>query len=253
MKLISWNVNGINSAIGKGLLDFVKKEKADVYCFQETKRSRDTIKPKMLNLDEYEVFWNPAKRKGYSGVMCLTKVKPISVGKGIGLEGFDDEGRVLTLEFEKFFLVNVYFPNAKRELVRLKGKLEFNDALLKHAEKLRRKKPVVICGDFNVAHKEIDLKNPKTNSKTAGFSPQERAWFTKLLEAGYIDTFRMFNKSPEQYTWWTYRFKARERNIGWRIDYFVVSNELKNKVVSSDILADVMGSDHCPVRLVVSF
>jgi exodeoxyribonuclease-3 len=252
MKLISWNVNGINSALGKGLLDFIKKENADVYCFQETKRSADTIDPKMLGIDGYKVFWNPAKRKGYSGVMCLSKINPKSVAKGIGIEEFDNEGRVLTLEFEKFFLLNIYFPNAKRELVRLKGKLKFNEAILAYTEKLRKKKPVVICGDFNVAHKEIDLKNPKSNTKTAGFSPEERAWFTKLLEAGYIDTFRLFNKSPEQYTWWTYRFKARERNIGWRIDYFVVSGELKGKVASSEILPEVFGSDHCPVRLVLS-
>jgi exodeoxyribonuclease-3 len=247
MEIISWNVNGIRACIRKGMFDFMKK--AEVYCFQETKIHKEDVKEEHKKFSDYQSYWFSAERKGYSGVVTYTKTKPVKVMKGIGIKKFDDEGRVLTLEYNNFYLINIYFPNSGRELKRLDFKLEFNKELLKYVEKLRKKKNVVMCGDFNVAHKEIDLKNPKSNKKNAGFTIEERNSFTKILEQDYVDVFRQYNKEPNQYTWWSYRFNAREKNVGWRIDYFVVNKKFMEKVKSSKILKQVMGSDHCPISL----
>lgn len=245
MKIISWNVNGINAAIGKGLLDFMEKENADIYCFQEIKVSPSKIPV----IGEYESFWHPARRKGYSGVVIFSKKEPLAVMKGIENKEIDAEGRVLTLELKKFFLINVYFPHSGRDLSRIDFKLNFNKLFLEFCEKLSEKKPIIVASDFNVAHKEIDLANPKQNEKNAGFTREEREWFDSFLKNGYIDTFREFNKEGGNYTWWTYRFGARKRNIGWRVDYFIISRELKENLISSEILSEVKGSDHCPIRL----
>lgn len=250
MKLISWNVNGLRACIKKGLADFLKKEKAEVYCFQETKLSSQVSLFDNPLIDEgYISFSASAKKAGYSGVTTHTKPTPVSFIEGIGQEQVDREGRVLTLEFNEFYLVNSYFPHTQRELKRLDYKLEFNSLFENFCNKLQRKKPLVICGDFNVAHKEIDLRNPRENTNNAGFTTEERKWFDKFLKEGYLDTFREFTKDGGHYTWWTYRNNARERNIGWRIDYFLVSRNLDRKVKSSKILKDVMGSDHCPIML----
>lgn len=246
MKIVSWNVNGINACANKGLIDFMNKESADIYCFQEVKATKDKI-PKLI--DNYNEFHSHAQKKGYSGVSVFSKVKPISVMEGIGNEIFDSEGRILTLEFENVFIVNVYFPHSHRELKRLDFKLQFNKEFLVFCKKLEKTKPVIIASDFNVAHTEIDLKNPKPNEKNAGFTIQERNWFDSFLKEGYIDTFREFVKEGGHYTWWAYFNNARERNIGWRIDYFVISKSLKNKLIESKILKEVLGSDHCPILL----
>ncbi len=222
MKIVSWNVAGFRSCMSKGCLDFIKKEKADVYCFQEVK-SED-----VPFIEGYEVFNFPAKKKGYSGTLIYSKHKPISVSYGLGQKDFDDEGRVIVLEFENFFLINAYFPHSSRDLSRLNFKLRFDKTFEEFCKKLEKKKPLVLTGDFNVAHRDIDLANPKQNVKNAGFTPQERLWFDEFLKSGYIDTFREFVKENGHYTWWTYRFNARKRNIGWRIDYFVVSDKLKS-------------------------
>lgn len=250
MKIISWNVNGVNAAIRNGLLEFLKIEKADVYCFQELKATPEKL-PKELSCLGYKEYHVHAEKKGYSGVSVLTKVEPLSVIKGLEINEFDKEGRVLTLEFEKFYLINTYFPNAQPELARIDFKERFNSEFLKFVKKLEEKKPVVATGDFNVAHTEIDLKNPKANENNAGFSAQERAWMDKFISHGLVDTFRIFEKGPGHYTWWSYRFFARKKDIGWRIDYFLVSEGLKNNIKESSILKNVMGSDHCPIRLVV--
>lgn len=253
-KIISWNVNGLRAALRKGLLDFIRKEKADVYCFQEVKlssRDLDSLLP-FLPVKGYETFYHIGKKNGYSGVAISSKIKPVSVIEGIGKKEFDDEGRVLTLEFEKFFLVNAYFPNSRRELARLDFKLKFNKLFSSFCKKLEKKKPVVITGDFNVAHQEIDIKNPKQNEKNAGFTIEERNWFEKFLDKGYVDTFREFVKEGGHYTWWTHRFNAREKNVGWRIDYFLISKKLRKSLINSSILKNVMGSDHCPVRLEIN-
>ncbi len=249
MKIISWNINGIRAAAGKGLAGTIIKLDADVVCLQEIKADESVIPYQIKNIPDYTHYWFPAKKKGYGGVATLTKYKPLTVTYGIGIKKFDEEGRVLVLEYEEFYLINTYFPNSQPKLVRLDYKLEFNNAFLKFIDKLRKHKPVIFCGDLNVAHTEIDLKNPKQNMKNPGFYIEERNWFTKMLEHGYIDTFRMFNKEPGHYTWWSYRFNARARNIGWRIDYFIVSEELKDKVKSSVILDEIKGSDHCPIML----
>jgi exodeoxyribonuclease-3 len=246
MKLVSWNVAGLRACIAKGCLEFIKNEKADIYCFQEVK-SED-----VPFIEGYEVFNFPAKKKGYSGTLIYSKHKPISVSYGLGEKDFDDEGRVIALEFEHFYFIGVYFPHSARDLSRLNFKLRFNKTFAEFCKKLGKKKPLVLAGDFNVAHRDIDLANPKQNMKNAGFTPQERLWFDDFLKSGYVDTFREFVKGPGNYTWWTYRFNARNRNIGWRIDYFVVSEALKNKVKSSKILKDVMGSDHCPIELEIT-
>ncbi|MEK6800437.1 MAG: exodeoxyribonuclease III [Nanoarchaeota archaeon] len=245
MKIISWNVNGINACITKGLLDFMKEENADIYCFQEVKATKEKI-PK---IEGYHEFHSHAQKKGYSGVSIFSKIKPLSIIEGIGKEIFDSEGRTITLEFEDFFVINIYFPHAHRELKRLDFKLKFNKDFLVFCKKLEKTKPVIIASDFNVAHKSIDLTNAKSNEKNAGFTIEERNWFDSFLEEGYIDTFREFVKEGGHYTWWAYFNNARERNIGWRIDYFVLSKSLKNKLQNSIILKDVLGSDHCPISL----
>jgi exodeoxyribonuclease-3 len=231
------------------MLDWIVKRKPDILCIQETKAQPEQV---LMNLPSYNFHWSSAEKKGYSGVLTLSKEKSLSVKKGFGIKKFDEEGRFLQLEYDEFYLINLYFPNAQRELKRLDFKLEFNEELLKYVEILRKKstnKGIILCGDLNVAHKEIDLKNPKTNMKNAGFSPEERESFTKFLERGYLDTFREFDQSPGKYTWWTYRSNARARNIGWRIDYFVINQNFQKNLKSAFILQDVMGSDHCPVGI----
>ncbi|MFA5763184.1 MAG: exodeoxyribonuclease III [archaeon] len=255
MKIISWNVNGIRAIVKKNFLEFFNETKADIYCLQEIKvhngDTPDEIK-QIGALIGYKTYFNGAQKKGYSGTAIISKIEPLSVKNGFGVEKFDVEGRVQTFETKDMYLVNVYAPNAKPELVRLDEKIEFNVEFIKYCENLRKNKPVVFCGDLNVAHKEIDIANPKSNELNPGFSKSERKAFTLQLEKGYVDTFRMFNDLPNQYTWWSYRFKARQRNIGWRIDYFVASNELKNKIKSSTILESVLGSDHCPIELEIN-
>ncbi len=250
MKLISWNVNGIRACVGKGFLDYFKEADADVFCIQETKMQAGQLE---LDLEGYEQYWNYAQRKGYSGTAIFTKKKPLSVSYGIGIEEHDTEGRVITLEFEDFYMVTVYTPNSQNELARLDYRMEWEDAFLSYLKKLEENKPVIICGDLNVAHQEIDLKNPKTNRKNAGFTDEERGKFQTLLDNGFIDTFRYFY--PDQtgiYSWWSYRFQARAKNAGWRIDYFLVSDSLKDRLTDAKIHTDDMGSDHCPVELVLS-
>ena len=248
-KMISWNVNGLRAIYAKGFVDIFNKINADIFCIQETKLQEGQID---LNLPGYEMYWNYAEKKGYSGTAIFTRIKPISVKKGIGVEEHDKEGRVITLEFEDYYLVTVYTPNSQAELARLDYRMKWEEDFKAYLKKLEEKKPVVVCGDLNVAHKDIDLKNPKTNRKNAGFTDEEREKFSKLLESGFIDTFRYFYPTEEgKYSWWSYRFSARKKNAGWRIDYFLVSECLKNRLKSVDILSDVMGSDHCPVELVL--
>lgn len=249
MRIVSWNVNGINACISKGLVNFMNKEGADIYCFQEVKATKEKL-PKSIN--NYNEFHSHAKKKGYSGVSIYSKLKPVRVIEGMEDEIFDIEGRVLTLEFQNFFLINVYFPHSHRELKRLDFKLRFNKEFLAFCKKLDRIKPIIIASDFNVAHTEIDLRNPKSNKNNAGFTIDERNWFDSFLNEGFIDSFREFVKEGEHYTWWPYMNNARERNIGWRIDYFVVSQSLKDKLIASRILKDVLGSDHCPISLEIN-
>lgn len=247
MKLISWNVNGLRACVNKGFLDFFKEIDADIFCIQESKLQEGQI---TLDLDGYHQYWNYAEKKGYSGTAVFTREEPISVSYGIGMEEHDREGRVITLEYPEFYLVTVYTPNSQNELARLPYRMQWEEDFLAYLKKLEENKPVIFCGDLNVAHKEIDLKNPKTNRKNAGFTDEEREKFSQLLDAGFIDTFRYFY--PEQegiYSWWSYRFKAREKNAGWRIDYFCVSECLKEKLVDAKIHTEIMGSDHCPVEL----
>lgn len=251
MKLISWNVNGLRAVINKGFKDFYNAINADIICLQETKMQQDQISMDINEIfkDRY-VFWNSAEKKGYSGTVVISKVKPIKVTYGIGKEEHDKEGRIITLEFDKFYLVNCYTPNSKRGLERLDYRMIWEDEIRNYLINLNKIKPVVYCGDLNVAHNEIDLKNPSSNHHNAGFSDEERSKMTELLNAGFIDTFRY--KYPDKtgaYSWWSYMFHAREKNAGWRIDYFIVSESIKNKVEDSKILSDVMGSDHCPVEL----
>ena len=247
MKLISWNVNGLRACVGKGFLDFFEKEDADIFCIQETKLQEGQIE---LDLPGYFQYFNSAEKKGYSGTAIFTKKEPISVTKGIGVDEHDHEGRVITLEYDKYYVVTVYTPNSQRELTRLDYRMEWENAFLAYLKKLEETKPVIFCGDLNVAHKEIDLKNPSTNHKNAGFTDDERQKFTELLEAGFIDTFRHFYPDVTGvYSWWSYMFQARAKNAGWRIDYFVVSECLKDKLVDAKIHTDIMGSDHCPVEL----
>jgi exodeoxyribonuclease-3 len=249
LELISWNVNGIRACINKGFIEWVKQRDPEILCLQETKAQANQISFS-FDLPNYHIYWSSAKKKGYSGVATFTKIKPITISRGLGKKEFDEEGRFLQLEFNDFFLINLYFPNAQRELKRLDYKLRFNETLLTYLTELKaKKKGIILCGDFNVAHKEIDLKNPKINLNNAGFSPKERAFFSELLEHGYIDTFREFDQSPDQYTWWTYRYNARMKNIGWRIDYFVVDKAFSKRVTSAFILSDIMGSDHAPVGI----
>jgi len=244
MKLISWNVNGIRACLNKGFLNSMDIESPDIICLQETKAHPDQVD---LSLGTYECFWNSAEKKGYSGTAIFSKIKPISVINGIGKEEHDNEGRVITAEFDDFFLVNVYVPNAKRGLLRLDYRMNWEDDFRSYILRLEEKKPVIVCGDLNVAHQEIDLANPSSNRMNPGFTDEERAKFSELLGSGYIDTFRLFESGGGHYSWWSYMFNARAKNIGWRIDYWVVSEKLKKMVKSSKILPHVIGSDHCPV------
>lgn len=249
MKLISWNVNGIRACVQKGFLDFFKEVDADMFCIQESKLQEGQI---MLELEGYHQYWNYAMKKGYSGTAIFTKVKPISVQYGINIEEHDQEGRVITLEFEDFYLVNVYTPNSKEKLARLDYRMQWEDDFRKFLKALDETKPVILCGDLNVAHKEIDLKNPNSNRKNAGFTDEERGKFTTFLESGFIDTYRYFYPDKEgAYSWWTYRFNARANNAGWRIDYFCASEKLKDRLVDAAIHSEVLGSDHCPVELII--
>ena len=247
-KFISWNVNGLRACVNKGFLDFFKEIDADVFCVQETKLQEGQID---LDLDGYHQYWNYAEKKGYSGTAMFSKDEPLSVKYGIGIEKHDKEGRVITAEFDTYYLVTCYTPNSQNELKRLDYRMEWEDAFLAYLKELEKSKPVILCGDLNVAHKEIDLKNPKTNRKKAGFTDEEREKMTVLLDSGFTDTFRYFYPDKEGiYSWWSYRFKAREKNAGWRIDYFISSKELNDKLVSAAIHTEVLGSDHCPVELV---
>lgn len=247
MKLISWNVNGIRACVTKGFLDFFNEVDADIFCIQESKLQAGQID---LELPGYKQYWNYAEKKGYSGTAIFTKKEPISVFYGLGIEEHDKEGRVITLEFDNFYMVTVYTPNSKTELARLDYRMIWEDAFKDYLVELDKKKPVIVCGDLNVAHKEIDLKNPKTNLRNAGFTEEERGKFTDLLNAGFTDTFRYFYPDVTGiYSWWSYRFKAREKNAGWRIDYFVTSNSLQDKLEDAQIHTEVFGSDHCPVEL----
>ena len=250
MKLISWNVNGLRACLNKGFMDFFEKENADIFCIQETKMQEGQIE---LILEGYYQYWNSAEKKGYSGTAIFTKQKPINVTYGIGKEEHDKEGRVITLEFEKFYMVDIYTPNSKRELERLSYRMEWEDEIRKYLSELDRKKTVIMCGDLNVAHKEIDLKNPKTNRRNAGFTDEERGKMTELLNAGFTDSFRYIYPDKENmYSWWSYMFHAREKNVGWRIDYFIVSKKVEDKIKEASIYTEIMGSDHCPVGLEIN-
>ena len=249
MKLISWNVNGLRAAVTKGFMESFNELDADIFCLQETKLQPDQIS---LELPGYEQYWNSAVKKGYSGTAVFTRVKPLSVANGIGIEEHDQEGRVITAEYDNFYLVCCYTPNSQRELARLDYRMTWEDAFRNYLLELDKKKPVILCGDLNVAHQEIDLKNPKTNRKNAGFSDEERAKMTELLGAGFTDTFRhLYPAAIEEYSWWSYMGKARERNTGWRIDYFITSKRLDDKIQEAKIHQQIFGSDHCPVELVI--
>ena len=251
MKLISWNVNGLRACVDKGFMDFFKEADADIFCIQESKLQEGQI---TLELPGYYQYWNYAQKKGYSGTALFTKKEPLSVTYGIGVEEHDKEGRVITAEFEDFYMVTVYVPNSQRELTRLDYRMAWEEAFLSYILELEKKKPVIYAGDLNVAHQEIDLKNPKTNHHNAGFTDEERACFSKVLESGYIDTFRYFYPdTAEIYSWWSYMFKAREKNVGWRIDYFVASKALESRLKDARIHTMVMGSDHCPVELELKY
>lgn len=247
MKLISWNVNGIRACVKSGFLDFFEKEKADIFCLQETKVQEEQIP---FNLDGYYQYWNFAQKKGYSGTAIFSKIEPINIVYGIGKEEHDQEGRVITLEFENFYIVTVYTPNSQRGLARLDYRMKWEEEFLNYLKGLDSLKPVIFCGDLNVAHQEIDLKNPSSNRKNAGFSPEERNKFDKVINNGFVDTFRFFYPDKtEAYTWWSYMFNARANNAGWRIDYFCVSEVLSDQLKNAVIYNDVFGSDHCPVGL----
>ncbi len=250
MKFVSWNVNGLRAVMGKGFMESFKSLDADIFCLQETKLQEGQIE---LDLPGYFQYWNYAEKKGYSGTAVFTKKEPIKVTNGIGAPEHDSEGRVITLEFEDFYFITVYVPNSQRELTRLDYRQKWEEAFLAYILGLEKNKPVVYCGDLNVAHKEIDLKNPSSNHHNAGFTDEERVCFTKVLESGYIDTFRYFYPDKKDaYSWWSYMFHAREKNAGWRIDYFVVSEKLKDRLKSASIHSDIMGSDHCPVELEIN-
>ena len=251
MKFISWNVNGLRAVVTKGFSDIFRDLDADFFCLQETKLQEGQID---LSFDGYESYWNYAERKGYSGTAIFTKHTPLSVSYGIGVEEHDREGRVITLEYPDFYLVTVYTPNSQNELKRLDYRMQWEDDFLSYIKRLDEQKPVIFCGDLNVAHQEIDLKNPKTNRKNAGFTDEERAKMTVVLSSGFTDTWRTLNPDTEDvYSWWSYRFSARQKNAGWRIDYFIVSDRIMDKVEDAKIHTDIFGSDHCPVELDISF
>lgn len=247
MKFVSWNVNGIRACLGKGFMDFFNDADADIFCIQETKVQQGQVQ---LDLEGYYQYWNYAVKKGYSGTALFTRKKPLSVVDGIGVNEHDSEGRVLTAEFDSFYLVTVYTPNSQRGLARLDYRMQWEDAFREYLLKLNNKKPVIICGDLNVAHNEIDLKNPSSNRQNAGFSDQEREKMSALIQSGFTDSFRfLYPDKTDAYTWWSYMFKAREKNIGWRIDYFLVSDSIKDKIREAGMYSDIYGSDHCPVFL----
>jgi len=247
MKLVSWNVNGIRACVQKGFIDFFQTTQADIFCLQETKLQANQIE---LDLVGYHQYWNYAEKKGYSGTAVFTKIEPLSVAYGLGIEEHDKEGRVITLEFDKFYFITVYVPNSKDELLRLDYRMIWEDAFLNYINELNKNKPVIFCGDLNVAHKEIDLKNPKSNRRNAGFTDEERGKFDTLLKNGYTDTFRFFYPDVAGiYSWWSYRFQARSKNSGWRIDYFVTSQSLDDNLKDAKIHTEILGSDHCPVEL----
>ena len=250
MKLISWNVNGIRACVQKGFLDFFNEVDADIFCIQESKLQEGQIN---LELEGYHQYWNYAEKKGYSGTAIFTKKEPISVYYGLGIEEHDREGRVITLEFEDFYMITVYTPNSQNGLARLDYRMKWEEDFKNYLKNLEKTKPVIVCGDLNVAHKEIDLKNPTTNRKNAGFTDEEREKFTELLNAGFIDTFRYFYPDTKGiYSWWSYRFNARKNNAGWRIDYFITSESLKDRLESAKIHTEILGSDHCPVELIIN-
>ena len=246
MKLISWNVNGIRACLNKGFLDFFNSENADIFCLQETKCQEGQVE---LEIDGYTSYWNSAEKKGYSGTAVFTKNKPLKVTYGIGKQEHDKEGRIITLEFEKFYLVTNYTPNAKRELERLDYRMIWEDEIRKYLLKLNKTKPVIMCGDLNVAHEEIDLKNPKTNIGNAGFTDEERGKMTELLNAGFVDSYRYLYPEKIEYSWWSYMGHAREKNIGWRIDYFITSKDIEKNIKEAKIYTQILGSDHCPIGL----
>ena len=249
-KMISWNVNGIRACVKKGFLDFFKEVDADIFCIQETKLQEGQID---IKLEGYYQYWNYAERKGYSGTAMFTKEKPLNVYYGIGIDEHDKEGRVITAEFENYYVITVYTPNSQDKLARLDYRMDWDDSFRKYLKILEKNKPVIVCGDFNVAHMEIDLKNPRTNKKNAGFTDEEREKFSILLDSGLIDTFRYLNPSLEgAYTWWSYRFNARKNNAGWRIDYFIISEILKDNLKDSKIYNDIYGSDHCPIEITIN-
>lgn len=247
MKLISWNVNGIRACVQKGFMDSFNELDADVFCIQESKLSEGQL---VLDMPGYHQYWNYAQKKGYSGTAVFTKKEPLNVSYGLGIEEHDNEGRVITLEYDTFYLVTVYTPNSQSELKRLEYRMKWEDDFKAYLKRLEENKPVIVCGDLNVAHQEIDLKNPKTNRMNAGFTDEERQKMTELLDSGFIDTFRYFYPDrTDIYSWWSYRFSARQKNAGWRIDYFLVSESLKDKLTGADIHTEILGSDHCPVEL----
>jgi exodeoxyribonuclease-3 len=250
VRIYSWNVNGIRAVLKYGFLDWVLKEQPDILCLQETKIQEDQLTDEIKNIPGYQSYFSFAERKGYSGVVTYVKEEPLSVKCGIGNPKFDCEGRILITEYPEFTLFNIYFPNGQKDEIRLRYKMEFYDAVLAYCDELvQQGKKLVICGDFNTAHKEIDLKNPKSNEKRSGFLPEERAWMDKLVSHGYVDVFRWLHPDLVKYSWWSYRFKAREKNVGWRIDYHFVSQNLLSQVKGAEILDEVFGSDHCPVVL----
>ena len=247
MKLISWNVNGFRAVLNKGFNDFFEKIDADIFCIQETKLQESQVD---FDPEGYNAYWNSAVKKGYSGTAVFSKIKPLNVSYGINIEEHDQEGRVITLEYDKFYLVNCYTPNSQRELTRLEYRMRWEECFRNYLKKLKEHKPVILCGDLNVAHNEIDLKNPKTNTHNAGFTIEERNQMSNLLNTGFIDTFRyLYPEQKDAYSWWSYMFHAREKNSGWRIDYFIISEDIKDKIIDSKIHSEIFGSDHCPVEL----
>ena len=254
MKLLSWNVNGIRAAYKKGILDWFKDAKPDILCLQETKAHPEQLTEDLLSVKGYKSFFSSAEKKGYSGVVTYSKPEPVEVKNGLGVKKFDSEGRFIITDYKEFILFNIYFPNGKASKERLDYKMEFYETFLKHLKKLLKQgKNIVICGDVNTAHKEIDIARPKENEKISGFLPIEREWIDKFLDAGFIDTFRVFNQEPDNYTWWDMITRARDRNVGWRIDYFYISESLRKNLKSAFILSDVMGSDHCPIGIELKF
>lgn len=253
LKILSWNVNGIRAIQKKGFVDWLLKEQPDMICLQETKAHKEQLNEELLNIDGYKSIFCSGERKGYSGTAIYSKVEPKSIERGFGIEKFDKEGRILVADYDKFVLINIYYPNGKASQERLDYKMGFYDAFLNYVNKLKKDgKKIVVCGDVNTAHKEIDIARPKENSTKSGFLPEEREWMDKFLADGYLDSFRLFNDEPDQYTWWDMVTRARERNVGWRIDYFFISENLKKNIKSAFIMQDVMGSDHCPIGITLS-